>query len=77
MAMLAAAILVLVHFAAAAVLIWAMLDGARSSWRDLWPRDDDGRGGSERPDPPVVMPPPSFPDEYATRTASDSSKTPA
>jgi hypothetical protein len=57
---------VLVHFLGAAVLVWALLDGARSSWRDIWPRDDDGRGGSPRDEPPVPMPPPSFRADYRT-----------
>ncbi len=56
---------VVVHFVGAGVLVWALFDGAWSSWRDIWPRDDDGRGGGE--EPPVPMPPPTFPGEYATR----------
>jgi hypothetical protein len=61
---LAIIITVLVHVIGAGVLIWALGDSARSSWRDLWPRDDDGGGGGE---PPVRMPPPSFPGAYATQ----------
>jgi len=76
MQIVAIVILIVVHFIGAAVLVWAMIDGAQSAWRDIWPRDDDGGGGPPRPDPPVVMPPPSFPDEYQTHTASDFSKTP-
>jgi hypothetical protein len=63
MQVLALALTVLVHFIGAGVLVWALLDGARSSWRDIWPRDDDGRGG----DPPVPIPPPSFPGGYGVR----------
>jgi hypothetical protein len=56
---------VLVHFIGAGVLVWALLDGARSSWRDIWPRDDDGGGGPPRDEPPPRMPPPAFPEHYS------------
>jgi hypothetical protein len=59
---------VLVHFIGAGVLVWALLDGARSSWRDIWPRDDDGRGGGDEPAP---MPPPSFPGGYGVVPEGD------
>jgi hypothetical protein len=49
------------------VLVWALLDGAHSSWRDIWPRDDDGRGG----DPPPVMSPPPFPGGYGVALRDD------
>jgi hypothetical protein len=39
----------LVHVLGAGVLIWAMLDGQRPDWRALWPKDDDGGGGSGGP----------------------------
>lgn len=40
----------LVHVVGAGILIWALLDG-NVDWRELWPRDDDGRG--DGPDEPV------------------------
>ncbi|HEU4976885.1 MAG TPA: hypothetical protein VFT50_17480 [Baekduia sp.] len=43
-------ITVVVHFIGAGVLVWALLDGD-FDWRELWPRDDDGRGGGG-PDAP-------------------------
>lgn len=66
----------LVHIVGAGVLIWNMLDGSDVSWRDIWPRDDDGDDGGgpptdpRRPDgggEPVVMRPPALPSTYATR----------
>jgi hypothetical protein len=54
---IALAVTVIAHVIGAAVLIWAMMGSESVDWRrELWPRDDDGRGpgpdGPPRDDPP-------------------------
>jgi hypothetical protein len=65
---LAIALTLVVHVIGAGVLIWVLLDG-NVDWRELWPRDDDGRGGrwpdepaGDGPDGGGVLAPTPLPD---------------
>lgn len=52
---LAILLTLVVHLAGIGVLLWMAMSGDGSSWRDWWPRDDDGRGGDD-PGPEPTAP---------------------
>ena len=53
----ALALTVIVHFVGLIALVGVLLRADGTTWRDIWPRDDDGgRPRSPEPPPPLPLP---------------------